>query len=281
LKDVVDEETRQLLVKEERKYNAEIAAVAEIKESVSEAMVNGASQEEMSFMTDPNVPDDVKLRVAKAVTARGAGEMRDLEKQKANASIASSYASAASSRASAAKAAFELDKLKNPDPVNQDQEIFDYIGNLPTGKIDAIGGARSTISQIDRMIELVNTVDDVALLNTATEEGREFQRIRENVVDKLARERTGAVVGADEQKSFNKIAGTNFFNMIKSSDEEIVGALTDMKAIHSESLALNDPSGKAQLYLDSLLLDDETIEEINVEWGVPSASATINPSNYY
>lgn len=95
LKDVVDEETRQLLVQEERGYQAELATIEELKTNIANAMVNGATQSEISQLNSANLPDDQKLALAQSIIARGASEMRNLEIQQTNASIRASNASAA------------------------------------------------------------------------------------------------------------------------------------------------------------------------------------------
>ena len=95
LKEVVDEETRQLLVAEDRKYEAEQATIKELKDNISEAMVSGASQAEISQMNDPNVDDETKLSLARSIIARNATTDIELAREGQRASIRSSNASAA------------------------------------------------------------------------------------------------------------------------------------------------------------------------------------------
>ena len=281
MKDVVNEETRQLLVKEERTYEAELARIAEIKENVSTAMINGASQSEMQFMTDPKTPDDVKLRVAQAITARGANQMRNLQIAQSNASIASSYASAAASRASTNRANYELQLLQQPaDPNQLDPVTLKTLEGLDAGAKVEIRDARNTVGQIDRMKELINKNGDLALLTPATEDGREFLRIRADVVDKLARQRTGAVVGTDEEATFKDILGVGPFDIITKDKDEMLKGLNSFQNVHNETLSLNDPTGRVRTYLDAQSLDTEDGQQINTVWGVPT-SQTLNQANYF
>jgi hypothetical protein len=91
LKEVVSEETRQLLQAEERTYEAELATIKELKENVSQAIVSGASQSEIATMNDPNTPDADKLALAQSIVARNARQDIALDRQAKQASIANIY----------------------------------------------------------------------------------------------------------------------------------------------------------------------------------------------
>lgn len=81
LKEVANEETRQLLVKEERKYTEERETVKEIKQTVEAAMVSGiASSEQIQLMTSPETPDDVRLSTARSLVAQRANQDYSLER---------------------------------------------------------------------------------------------------------------------------------------------------------------------------------------------------------
>lgn len=90
----VDSQTAQLLEEEKRVYEAELAKIQEVKDNVANAMVNGATQTEISQLTSDSMGDDEKIALAQSITARGAGEMRSLEMQQRGASIRASNASA-------------------------------------------------------------------------------------------------------------------------------------------------------------------------------------------
>jgi len=91
----VDKQTAQLLETEKRGYEADLAAVKELKDATQNAIVSGASQAEVSQLMDSTVDDATKLALAQTITARGAGEMRGLDIEQSRASIRSSNASAA------------------------------------------------------------------------------------------------------------------------------------------------------------------------------------------
>lgn len=107
----VDDQTAQMLEQEKRNYEADIAKVEELKSAVSEAMVSGASQNEIAQLTDPNISDEQKLALAQSITARGATEMRNLDIAQANASLANTYSQIADrkERLQLAKDAASLD----------------------------------------------------------------------------------------------------------------------------------------------------------------------------
>jgi len=137
-------------------------------------------------------------------------------------------------------------------------------------------------TQLNAMKSILESVDNnLELLTPATEEGREFRRISENVADKLARQRTGAVVSEEEQASFRKIMGLGFFNILSKDDEEITGALDKILSPHSETLRLADPTGEIQSFLDAGTLDIETADEIDVIFGLPAEETEFNASKYY
>lgn len=91
----VDDQTAQLLEQEKRGYEAELATIQEVKDNVANAMVNGATQAEIAQLTSDQMSDADKIALAQSITARGAGELRDLGIQQTQASIRSSNASAA------------------------------------------------------------------------------------------------------------------------------------------------------------------------------------------
>ena len=119
-------------------------------------------------------------------------------------------------------------------------------------------------------MELINENPDFSILSKTTEAGREFQRIAKDVVDKLARERTGAVVSADEEESFKDIVGVGFFNQIRSSDAEMITALSKMRQTHVESVSLVDPTGKIGAHLDTVSVPSQGLfsADEQVEFGL-------------
>lgn len=90
----VDDQTAQLLEQDKRDYEAELSRIEELKTNIASAMVNGATQSEISQLNDPKLDDAAKLALAQSITARGATEMRNLEMEQKRASAAASWNSA-------------------------------------------------------------------------------------------------------------------------------------------------------------------------------------------
>ena len=148
----VDEQTAQLLETEKRGYEADLAAVKELKDATQNAIVSGASQAEVSQLMDSTVDDATKLALAQTITARGAGEMRGLEIEGKQASINASNASAANSMDSIrsrklgdALAQAEIDQIANagnsPDEVANTLANFANLRNVTQSVISLSGGA--------------------------------------------------------------------------------------------------------------------------------------------
>ena len=74
----VDAETAQLLQQERDKREDDQATVKELKTNIANAMVSGASQEEIRQLNDPLLDDAQKLALAQSIVARGANEERNL-----------------------------------------------------------------------------------------------------------------------------------------------------------------------------------------------------------
>ena len=166
------------------------------------------------------------------------------------------------------------------DSTQLDTQTLEAVDGLSDGQRGSISNARSTVGQIDRMVELIDSAGDVALLTRATEQGREFLRIRADVTDKLARERTGAVVSKDEEKSFKDILGIGMFDVISKDDEELKLGLMEFRAKHQETLSLNDPTGRVQAFLDAESLETEVSNEVDAMWGVVPQGDT-EVGNYF
>lgn len=88
LKDVVGEETRQLLVEEERVYTQELADIERVKTAVDTAMASGAATaDDIKVLTDPKLSDEEKLAAAQEIVARKAREDRELDIRERNSII--------------------------------------------------------------------------------------------------------------------------------------------------------------------------------------------------
>jgi len=300
LESIVDEETRQLLVAEERQYTEIKDRGEELRTSITDAVSSGAATPEevrqLNALSEPQRADESteqyfarvraedasKLAAAQGIVSRGQTQLRDLEVRQSEASIRQSNASAANSEASRLQTEAETELLTNPSIETNDAETIELVQGLDKGTREQIVNARDTSAELNAMKSILESVDNnLELLTPATEEGREFRRISENVADKLARQRTGAVVSEEEQASFRKIMGLGFFNILSKDDEEITGALDKILSPHSETLRLADPTGEIQSFLDAGTLDIETADEIDVIFGLPAEETEFNASKYY
>lgn len=211
LKDVVDEETRQLLVQEERGYQAELATIEELKTNIENAMVNGATQSEISQLNSANLPDDQKLALAQSIIARGANEMRNLEIQQTNASIRSANASAALNEAElvafnkaqddAATGILTPEDAKIANDLNKDFEsqqiVKDYNAGLQKYIVleDTLSNGIDGIQDLQLVYDFMKAVDPTSV-------------VRETEFDNAAK--TGNIFQGAFAK-FNKSFGTGGF----------------------------------------------------------------------
>ena len=87
---IADEQTKQLLGKEQRKYEADQKQVERVLSAVDSAVASGeASADEIKRITDPKTPDFEKERIANTVIARNARTNLQLERTLASERIAS------------------------------------------------------------------------------------------------------------------------------------------------------------------------------------------------
>lgn len=81
LQNQVDNETKQLLEQEKRKYEEDLATTQTLKQNISAAIIAGASQDEIAALNSSEVPDELKLQLAQQIQARTAQEDRDLSRR--------------------------------------------------------------------------------------------------------------------------------------------------------------------------------------------------------
>lgn len=164
----------------------------------------------------------------------------------------------------------ELDKLNNPDPTGLSPDTLERIQKLPVGSQEKLVNSNDTIQQLQRIKQLVAENDIVTLSNPSTEAGRTFQRLSTDVADKLARERTGAVVTKEENENFKRILGLSLFNRALAPADEINSELDYFIQKHESVRKLIDPTGEIVAYLgadsssvDSYLDKVETASGVN------------------
>ena len=152
-------------------------------------------------------------------------------------------------RASAAKTEYELNALQNPDPSEVDPKTLERINKLTDKGKETITNTGDTITQLTRIKDLVANNSVADLNNPLTEAGRLYQRLATDVADKMARERTGAVVTKEENGNFKRILGLGFLNQITASPEEINSEVDYFINKHNTAAQLYDPTGDIRKHL--------------------------------
>ena len=110
----------------------------------------------------------------------------------------------------------------------------------------------------------------------ATDDARRFQQLRSNLVDKLARERTGAVIGNDEKRDFKKILGVGLRQLAVKDISEINQGLDSFKNKHTETIKFIDPTGKVGQYFDQTIPYNMANNIINQYTGSATGSTSLN-----
>lgn len=177
-----------------------------------------------------------------------------------------------------AKAALDY-AVSNPSAVSP--ALQKNIEGLSDGKRKDLVNAIDTTNQLNQLVEIIQSTDDISrTLNPFSEEGRKFRRIAEDVADKMARERTGAVVSSDEQKSFKKILGLSFGSQILANADELVTNLQPFINKHQQTISLIDPSGEIKGFINQTQPQSATtyVDQIEQEFADPVTNWV---SNYW
>ena len=192
LKDVVDEETRQLLVAEGREAQAELANIQELKTNISAAITAGAEQSEIATMNDPNVPDAEKLALAQSVIGREAGIDRELERESLRAS-----ASASNALASQRYTSSLIDRAEAGDPA-----AIEELGYDP----------RQTSADVIVPKQYTATVDQAASLAGAEDQRETTKAIIGNALSEENYAQAYAQIANNVEESLTGTVGSRFAN---------------------------------------------------------------------
>lgn len=138
--------------------------------------------------------------------------------------------------------------------------------------------ARATIKEVDEIIQIINrNPGNFAELEAGIgDDAMRFRQLRANVVDKLARERTGAVIGKDEKRDFKKILGVGARQLAIKDTQDVVNGLEQFKNKHSETTLLIDPDGSISKFMDESLPANITNSIINQQLQNSSGSNTLD-----
>jgi hypothetical protein len=230
---------------EERVYEKQQADLKEVSDLSLTALENGA-------------PSSVAIRMRAAKTAEEA--MR----------IGGSYIMSIASR----KAQAELAAMNNPVGVQIPKSVFD----LKAADRTPLSDSRATISEVEEMQQILNrNADSLAVLETGTsEDARRFLQLRSNVVDKLARERTGAVIGNDEKRDFKRILGVGLRQLATKDINEVNKGLETFKDKHKTVVKLIDPDGSISAFIDYSVPSSVADSIISQYSGKSTGSSTLN-----
>lgn len=161
-------------------------------------------------------------------------------------------------QASAREAELKIEALENADASVVSPEVLEKIQDLDVNGRETLVNTTDTIDQLTRVKDLVENNSTEDLANPFTEAGRLYQRLTTDIADKMARERTGAVVRDEEQASFKKILGVGFGNQLLATPEEINKELDKFIGKHNNSAFLIDPSGDIRKAMKSQITNEDS-----------------------
>jgi hypothetical protein len=279
LQGVVDGQTAQLLEADKRKYEAEQAAIKELKENIASAMISGASQSEIARLNDPELDDASKLALAQAIIARGANQMRNLDIAAKEATIANTYDQIADRKARldlAEKAAqLEIDKATATEEEVKQSRAEKALGMLSglnelmnhPGLKTAVGttfvgrsaadssGVVGTVEELasGARSEFISEVERVA--NTLTLENMEL--LKGPATDKDVE-----LVAASMSRLMNRDVSEDSYRKELTRIKEAMQRIVDNVGITPE---------QAQFWYG---VDAESLNEANALWATTSANST-------
>jgi hypothetical protein len=145
---IADEQTAQLLKKEQRKYEEDQKKVDRVLSSVDTALASGvATAEDMRTLTNPKATDEQRLAVAQSVISRRAQQDVSMDRQMQQAQLANIYdqirARAESAKEEMANATTEAEKKEAERKTKTEQALGMYqilkdLGNMG-GMSSAVG----------------------------------------------------------------------------------------------------------------------------------------------
>jgi len=150
------------------------------------------------------------------------------------------------------KARAEYNELVNPTKVSgvvPPPALKDF----KSADREAFTQARATLSEVNEIQQIINrNPNNLKQLEVGIgADALRFRQLRANVVDKLARERTGAVIGKDEKRDFKRILGVGFSALALKDINQINQSLETFKNKHNETVRIIDPDGSIGNFLNS------------------------------
>jgi hypothetical protein len=287
LEEVVDEETRQLLEVEKRSYEAELAKIEEVKTSVANAMVNGASQSEIAQLNDPNLSDDAKIALAQSITARGTNQMRNLEIEQKRSGIAANYASI-----DLAERKFQYEQQK--DALNAELEALESAGTITEEqannqkKVEQALTLKDLVSQIrghagfnlsvgspgSRVLSVTEGGLAGQLYNYLSGQGSGFDALYDQLTENLTLSNLDKMSGVLTDRDIQVLRSAATRLRKTTTEQEFLGVLDEMEQTFQRSV---DEYGvtpqQARFYYGA---DDDTLNEVDLLWGTSTQSTISN-----
>jgi hypothetical protein len=277
LEKVVDEETRQLLEVEKRNYEAELAKIQEVKDNVSNAIVNGASQSEIAQLNSPDISDDEKIALAQAITARGVNQMRNLEIESKRSAISANYASINLAERKFQyeqqkdALAFELEAMKNSGVITEEQAANQQKVEQALNLKDLVGQIRghagfnlSVGSPGSRVFSLTEGGAAGQLYNYLSGQGEGFDALYDQLTENLTLSNLDKMSGVLTDRDIQVLRSAATRLRKTTTEQEFLGVLDEMDATFQRSV---DQYGvtpqQAKFYYGA---DQDALNEIDTMW---------------
>lgn len=290
LQNQVDEQTGQLLAQEARQYEQELASIKEVKDAVSTAIVNGATQAEITQMTDPTVDDGTKLALAQKITGRGATELRNLDIEATRANIANTYSqiSDRNARLDLARQAMQLDidKAQQQAMIEAGEE-----GKLNEAKAEKALGMLQSINELATHPGFSSAVGPNPLARTEYGAGfgiltglftgnkSDFKSEVDMLANTLTLENMDLLKGPATDKDVEIVAAS--MSKLKNMDVTEKQYASELERLRSAAQRIVDNIGvtpeQAQFYFGT---DAETLSEVDAIYGGSGTSASTSLYNW-
>ena len=242
LEGIVDEETSQLLVAEERQYTEIKDRGEELRTSITDAVSSGAATPEevrqLNALSEPQRADESteqyfarvraedasKLAAAQGIVSRGQTQMRDLEVQSQEANIRQSNASAANSFDSirSRKLNDELAQSERANAGNQfgtvDGKAQSTVQASAQGYADRLVESEGTIAQLGSMFTGQDALGGLLPNAMQSSERQQFEQSKRNFINAVLRRESGAAIADSEFDS----ADLQYFPQRGDSPEVVV-----------------------------------------------------------
>jgi len=303
LEGIVDEETRQLLVAEERQYTEIKDRGEELRTSITDAVSSGAATPEevrqLNALSEPQRADEsteqyfarvraedaAKLAAAQGIVSRGQTQMRDLDVQAKRAGIARDY-----SAINLAERKFnyeqQQDKLDAELKAMVESGAISVEDAAKQGKVESALRLKDLISQIRGHAGFNLSVGSVGsrivgleggvvgqLFNYLSGQGEGFDGLYDQLTESLTLDNLDKMSGVltDRDIQVLRDAGTRLRKT--TTEAEFLGVLDEMDSIFQRTI---DETGitpeQARFYFEA---DDDTMLEVDNIWG-DTAATTVN-----